>query len=101
MLPHALRVYALMRSAMSGHACRGLWELGQYSFRATYQDSVGMTFADINRDGTGMGIIWVIFIVEWAVFLVLAWYLEQVLSSATGIRRHWLFPFQCVACLPM
>ena len=54
-----------------------------------------MTFTDINRDGTGMGAVWLIFVVEWAVFLGLAWYLEQVLSSATGIRRHWLFPFQC------
>ena len=44
--------------------CRGLWELGQYSFRATYADSVGMTFSDINRDGTGMGTIWLIFVVE-------------------------------------
>jgi hypothetical protein len=59
-----------------------------------------MTFADINKDGTGMGEIWIIFIVEWAVFLVLAWYLEQVISSATGIRKHWLFPFQCAPPLP-
>jgi hypothetical protein len=69
--------------------------LGQYAFRATYQNSDGMTFADINKDGTGMGEVWIIFIVEWVVFLVLAWYLEQVISSATGIRKHWLFPFQC------
>lgn len=75
--------------------CRGLWELGQYSFRASYQDSIGMTFSDISRDGTGMGTIWIIFIVEWAIFLSLAWYLEQVLSNATGIRKHWLFPCMC------
>jgi hypothetical protein len=54
-----------------------------------------MTFADINKDGTGMGEVWIIFIVEGVAFLVLAWYLEQVISSATGIRKHWLFPFQC------
>ena len=78
-------------------ACRGLWELGQYSIRATYANIDGMTFSDINRDGTGMGTIWLIFVVEWAVFLGLAWYLEQVISNATGIRKHWLFPFQCAA----
>ena len=83
------------------HACRGLWELGQYSIRATFTNTVGMTFADINRDGTGMGSVWLIFVIEWAVFLGLAWYLEQVLSSATGIRKHWLFPLQCAASLPL
>ena len=79
------------------HACRGLWELGQYSIRATYANTDGMTFSDINKDGTGMGTIWLIFLVEWAVFLALAWYLEQVISTATGIRKHWLFPLQCAA----
>ena len=57
-----------------------------------------MTFSDINKDGTGMGTIWLIFFVEWVVFLVLAWYLEQVISSATGIRKHWLFPCMCASC---
>lgn len=78
--------------------CRGLWELGQYSFRAVYEgpDAVGMQFTDINHSGNGMAEVWAIFVVEWAAFLALAWYLEQVLSSATGIRKHWLFPLRCV-----
>ena len=54
-----------------------------------------MTFSDINRDGTGMGAVWLIFAVEWVIFMVGAWYLEQVISNATGIRKHWLFPFRC------
>ena len=33
---------------------------------------------------------------EWLLFLALAWYLEQVLPSGTGVRRHPLFflPFK-------
>jgi hypothetical protein len=77
------------------HRCRGLWELGQYSFRATYQDAEGMEFATVGKEGNGMGVVWIVFAVEWPVFLTLAWYLEQVISSATGIRKHWLFPIRC------
>lgn len=75
--------------------CRGLWELGQYSFKASYQDEVGMAFEDVNSDGNGMLVVWITFILQWPVFMVLAWYLEQVLDSGIGIRRHWLFPFMC------
>lgn len=53
-----------------------------------------MTFSDLFRDGNGMGEVWIIFIIEWPIFMALAWYLEQVISSGTGVRRHWLFPFK-------
>ena len=35
--------------------------------------------------------MFVILVIEWIVFLVLAVYLEQVLASGTGVRRHPLF----------
>lgn len=73
--------------------CRGLWELGQYSFKASYQDETGMAFEDINSDGNGMLVVWITFILQWPIFMTAAWYLEQVLNSGIGIRRHWLFPF--------
>lgn len=75
--------------------CRGLWELGQYSFQASYQDETGMAFEDIDSDGNGMLTVWITFILQWPVFMALAWYLEQVLDSGIGVRRHWLFPFTC------
>jgi hypothetical protein len=53
-----------------------------------------MQFSDIGKDGNGMGEVLVILILEWPVIMVLAWYLEQVLPTAAGIRKHWLFPFQ-------
>eukprot|EP00892_Ulva_mutabilis_P007665 jgi/Ulvmu1/5270/UM022_0064.1 len=74
---------------------RGLWELGQYSFAASYKDETGMAFSDINSDGNGMLVVWITFVLQWPVFMAAAWYLEQVLDSGIGIRRHWLFPFTC------
>jgi hypothetical protein len=34
--------------------------------------------------------------VEWVVFLVAAWYLEQVFASGTGVRRPPLFFLDCL-----
>ena len=73
--------------------CRGLWELGEYSFFSVLNNLPGMQISDVNSRGNGMLIVWIIFLIEWPLFLVLAWYLEQVLDSGTGIRKHWLFPF--------
>jgi hypothetical protein len=83
--------------------CRGIWELAEFGATAAQQNFHGMRFKDINRFGNGMGTVWIIFVVEWFVFMGLAWYLEQVLDSGIGVRRHWLFPFQrssCTCALP-
>lgn len=80
-------------------ACRGLWELSQYSFKAAYQNETAMQFSDINSDGNGMLVVWIIFLFEGPIFITLAWYLEQVLDSGIGVRKHWLFPFRsCFKC---
>jgi len=56
-----------------------------------YRDSDGMLFSNLSDAKNGMSATWAIFIVEWVVFMVLAWYLEQVYASGTGVRRHPLF----------
>ena len=73
--------------------CRGLWELGEFAQVAQTGD--GMTFSNVASHGNGMGVVWLIFVLQWPVFMVAAWYLEQVVSAGTGVRRHWLFPFDC------
>eukprot|EP00898_Chlorokybus_atmophyticus_P003419 jgi/Chlat1/4078/Chrsp26S04118 len=70
---------------------RGLYELSQYSFRASYQNSSGMEFSNLGDSGNGMIEVWVVFIVEWFIFMILAYYLEQVLSSTTGVNKHPLY----------
>ena len=74
--------------------CRGMWELAEYGARAVAigPSTPGIRFSDIR--GTGMGAVWIIFAVEWVVFMVAAWYLEQVISDAIGVRKHWLFPLR-------
>ena len=72
--------------------CRGMWELAEYGARAVAigPSTPGIRFSDIR----GMGAVWIIFAVEWVVFMVAAWYLEQVISDAIGVRKHWLFPLR-------
>lgn len=45
------------------------------------QNGKGLTFAALNDGYNGMNVAMGIMAIEWAVFLVLAWYLEQVLPS--------------------
>jgi len=70
---------------------RGLFELGEYAFLGVYRGGAGMTWASLSEPRNGMREAWIILSVEWAVFMVLAWYLEQVFSAGTGNRRHPLF----------
>ncbi|GFR42637.1 hypothetical protein Agub_g3573 [Astrephomene gubernaculifera] len=75
---------------------RGLWEMAEYSFLAVYRSESGLVFNKLRDSGCGMRATWGIFVVEWAVFMLLGWYLEQVLSSGTGISRHPLYFLDCV-----
>jgi hypothetical protein len=70
---------------------RGLFELGEYAFLGVYRGGSGMTWRTLQEPKNGMREAWVILAIEWAVFMVLAWYLEQVMSAGTGNRRHPLF----------
>jgi hypothetical protein len=60
---------------------RALYEFGQYSFLAVYRDSTGLNFSNFSDKGNGMSAVFAILIIEWFVFMGLAYYLEQVLSS--------------------
>lgn len=70
---------------------RGLYEMSQYSFRAGLQGTEGLTFSKFSLPGNGLGVVFGILVGEWVLFLVLAWYLEQVLPSGAGVRRKPLF----------
>lgn len=62
----------------------GLWEMSQYSFLGVYQGNTGLTFERLSDPGCGMRATWGIFVVEWAIFMVLGWYCEQVRSYGRG-----------------
>ncbi|GAB4822597.1 hypothetical protein N2152v2_009643 [Parachlorella kessleri] len=70
---------------------RGLFEIAQYSFRGVYQSSVGLTWSKLDDPANGIVTVMIIFAVEWALFLLFAWYLEQVTNTGVGVARHPLF----------
>lgn len=70
---------------------RGLFEMSQYAFRGQYRGEGGLTWADLSDDNNGMGRVMGIFVLEFVVFMALAWYLEQVVDDTTGVRRSWGF----------
>ncbi|KDD75805.1 hypothetical protein H632_c492p1, partial [Helicosporidium sp. ATCC 50920] len=70
---------------------RGLFEISAYAYRADYTGRGGLTWASLSDPGCGMTAVLVILAVEWVVFLVLAWYFEQIFAMGVGISRHPLF----------
>ncbi|KAF5836372.1 hypothetical protein DUNSADRAFT_6008 [Dunaliella salina] len=70
---------------------RGLYEFGAYAFVGAYSNTIGLTFDKLDDPKNGMVTVWIIMAVEWAVFMVLAWYTEQVIPTGNGTPRHPLF----------
>jgi len=61
------------------------------TFSGGTQGSKGMQWSNLKDEKNGMSDVMVILFVEWIVFLVLTLYLDQVVSSASGINKHPLF----------
>ncbi|CAG9467760.1 unnamed protein product [Pedinophyceae sp. YPF-701] len=72
-------------------AYRGLYEFAEYAFRGTYANLPGLRWEDLSDDNNGLGRVMYVFVLEWIVFSLLAWYLSQVMDAQTGSRRHPLF----------
>ena len=70
---------------------RGLYEIANYAFRAAYGTGTGITWSNLNDPGNGLVGVMVIFAVEAVLFLVVAWYIEQVYPQGCGVPRHPLF----------
>ena len=76
---------------------RGFYEMATFGNIAAYNSpgqgdaSIGLSWPKITKTMDGMATVMVIFVVEWFVIGLLAWYLDQVLSSGNGIKRHPLF----------
>jgi hypothetical protein len=73
------------------HPVRPPCPLPQYAFRASTQGNTGITWGRLSDPNNGLPAVMIIFAVETAVFMALAWYLEQVVGTGVGVRRHPLF----------
>ncbi|RWW85706.1 hypothetical protein BHE74_00005593 [Ensete ventricosum] len=67
----------------------GLYEFSQYSFQGDLMGAYRMQWGDLNDWQNGMKAVLIIMFVEWLVFLLVAFYLDQVLGG--GIRKDPLF----------
>lgn len=70
---------------------RGLYEIANYAFRAAYGNGTGITWSNLSDDQNGLVAVMIIFAVESVLFLVLAWYIEQIYPQGCGVARHPLF----------
>ncbi|EMS47160.1 ABC transporter A family member 7 [Triticum urartu] len=74
---------------------RGLYELGQYAFSGNAMGATGMTWENLKDPINGMRDILIVMTVEWALMLVLAFYLDQVSSIGGSVGNPLLF-FRCL-----
>lgn len=70
---------------------RGLYELAQYAFLADRNGGKGLTWNKMLDPDCGMAQVWLYLLVEWALFPLIAFWLEQVTGAGTGVKRHPLF----------
>lgn len=63
---------------------RGLYEFAQYSFNGNYMGTKGMQWDDLSDSSNGMKEVLVIMIVEWLLVLLVAYYIDKVVSSGHG-----------------
>ena len=70
---------------------RGLYELGQYAFSGNAMGATGMMWENLKDPINGMRDILIVMTVEWALMLVLAFYLDQVSSIGGSVGNPILF----------
>lgn len=71
---------------------RVLYEFAQYAFLADRTGGQGLTWKSaMTHPDCGFFQVCFVMLVEWIVFIVLGWYLEQVSGTSTGIKRNFLF----------
>jgi hypothetical protein len=75
---------------------RGLYELGQYAFSGSSMGGTGMIWRSMKDPLNGMRDVLIIMSVEWALLLILAFYLDQASLLGDGVRKN---PFSCFRCL--
>uniref|UniRef100_A0A5B7AZN9 ABC transporter domain-containing protein n=1 Tax=Davidia involucrata TaxID=16924 RepID=A0A5B7AZN9_DAVIN len=73
---------------------RGLYEFSDYSSTGISAGSDGMRWANLSDSANGVREVLFIMLVEWFVVLFIAFYIDQVASSGSGVRRSPLFFFQ-------
>ncbi|CAM0946658.1 unnamed protein product [Alopecurus aequalis] len=75
---------------------RGLYEFGQYASSGSAMGTNGMKWANLSDPVNGMRTVLTIMVIEWAILLPLAFYLDQVSSVGGGLRKILLTFVKCL-----
>ncbi|XP_058195609.1 ABC transporter A family member 7-like [Rhododendron vialii] len=70
---------------------RGLYEFSQYAFSGSTMGTHGMQWGDLSDNNNGMKDALIIMSEEWLVVLSVAYYIDLVISSGSGVGRSPLF----------
>ncbi|XAR50076.1 Sulfate-transporting ATPase [Bertholletia excelsa] len=70
---------------------RGLYEFGQYAVMEDSKGTDGMRWSNLSDSSNGMKEVLIIMFVEWLVVLFIAYYMDQVVASGSGVGRSPLF----------
>ncbi|KAF7123417.1 hypothetical protein RHSIM_Rhsim12G0157900 [Rhododendron simsii] len=70
---------------------RGLYEFSQYAFSGSTMGTHGMRWGDLSDSNNGMRNALIIMSEEWLVVLSVAYYIDLVVSSGSGVGRSPLF----------
>lgn len=70
---------------------RGLYEFSQYALTGNTMGIDGMRWKDLSDGTNGMKEVLIIMLVEWLIVLCFAFYLDQVASSCSGVKKHPLY----------
>ncbi|XAR50077.1 Quaternary-amine-transporting ATPase [Bertholletia excelsa] len=70
---------------------RGLYEFAQYASTGYNMGTDGMRWSNLSDSGNGMKEVLIIMFVEWLVVLFIAYYIDQVVASGSGVGRSPLF----------
>ncbi|KAI7985943.1 ABC transporter A family member 8 [Camellia lanceoleosa] len=68
-----------------------LYEFSKYALQGSDTNAGGMKWKDLNDSTNGMKELLIIMVVEWFVLLFVAYYVDQVISSRSGVRKSPLF----------
>lgn len=69
----------------------GYWVIGLWNRTMNFQGEKGMQWSNLNDESNGLKDVLVILFVEWVVFMLLTFYLDQVAATESGINKHPLF----------
>ncbi|KAL2938324.1 ABC transporter A family member 7 [Bienertia sinuspersici] len=86
------RVWIIVMELYPGFSLyRGLYEFREYSFLGDFMGTHGMQWEDLGDSRNGMKEVLIIMFVEWLVVLPIAFYVDQAVSSGSGMKRSPLF----------